>query len=361
MSHDSNHHDVDFLGDNRKERKAARKLASRKDRSKFKKTNLEKRERHLKEKAEVKLSKKSLKKGRVLAIVPEGILIESDHEEFLCVLGGVLKKEYSRAKNLIAVGDFVLFEQDKKMIAAIEERYSVLSRQDHLRRRQKQLLAANIDQVLITVSVVMPPLKPPLIDRYIIASYKGNMSPVIVVNKIDLLPSDLAEKKLFEDLTATYNALGIPWIGVSVITGEGLKELKTLMTQKASVFSGQSGVGKSSLINAMTGLDLSIGDLAKKTLKGSHTTSSAQLIRLPFGGWCIDTPGIRSLGVWELNREDLDHYFPEIYSLGRACKFPNCTHSHEPDCKVRQAVLEGTLSQLRYESFVKLLYEIKNQ
>lgn len=355
MSHDSQEEDY-FT---RKQKKAARKIVSRKDRSKFKKTDLEKRKRLLKEHSDLKLSKKTLHKGRVLAILPEGILVEYDDEEILCSLSGVLKKEVGRAKNLVAVGDFVLFEYDKKAIAAIEERYSVLSRQDHLRRRQQQLIAANIDQVLITVSVVAPPLKPSLVDRYIIASRKGGMDPVIVVNKIELLDSSPAEKNLFEEFIQNYQAIGVSVLPVSVVTGEGMEALKNKMKGKASVFSGQSGVGKSSLINFLTGLQLSIGELAKKTQKGSHTTSSARLIRLPFGGWCIDTPGIRSLGLWELKREDLDNYFPEIYSLSFECKFPNCTHSHEPHCAIQKAVTEGKLSQLRYDSHQKLLTELE--
>lgn len=350
----NSHRDDDLF--DRKERKAARKLVSKKDRSKFKKTDKAKREALLKKQAEVKLSKKELQKGRVLAILPEGILVEFEKKQILCVLGGVLKKEVGRAKNLIAVGDFVLFESDKNMIAAVEERYSVLSRQEHLRRRQFQLIAANIDQVLITLSILEPALKPSLVDRYIIATRKGNMAPIVVVNKIDLLSSDL--EPFFKEFTKTYQALGIPVVPVSGVTGEGLEKLKQLMTDKASVFSGQSGVGKSSLINAVTGLDLPVGELAKKTGKGSHTTSSARLLPLPFGGWCIDTPGIRSLGVWELSREDLDHYFPEIYALSCECKFPDCTHSHEPNCAVLGALQEGKLSHLRYDSFQKLLSEL---
>lgn len=350
----------EFL-ETKKERKLARKLASRRDRSKYKKTNAKKREERLSQESQKRLSKKELLHGRVLAISPEGISVEHEQDIYLCVLKGALKQEMTHAKNLITVGDWVLFEKVKKLegsIAHVQERYSVLSRQEHLRRRQMQLIAANIDQVLITVSVVKPPLKPSLVDRYIIATYKGNMEPVIVVNKIDLLQKHSDEQKLFEQFIAIYRELNIPVIAISAHTKEGLEELKKQMQGKASVFSGQSGVGKSSLINAMTGSSLAVKGIVEKTQKGSHTTTSAHLIPLEFGGWCIDTPGIRSFGVWDLKKQDLKDYFPEIYAISHLCKYPNCTHSHEPGCALEEAVEKGKVSELRVDSYLKLLEEI---
>lgn len=343
----------------RKERKEARKIASRRDRSKFKKTDAEKRSKIQKKAIEKKLeNKESLIKGRVLEIIPEGIYVQHQGDVYLCVLRGHLKKEISRIKNLVTVGDFVLFEKKSRSIFHVEERHSVLSRQEHLRRRQNQLLAANIDQVLITVSLIHPPLKPHLVDRYIIATFKGKMDPVIVINKIDLLQPHSDESSLLAHFLETYRSLGIPIIQVSAETGEGIDHLKEIMKDKASVFSGQSGVGKSSLINAMTGLELPIGEIVKKTRKGSHTTTSARLIPLGFGGWCIDTPGIRSFGLWDLKKEDLDAYFPEIQEKGKQCKYPDCTHSHEPSCAIEKAVDQGEISFLRLDSYHKLLEEV---
>jgi ribosome biogenesis GTPase len=345
----------------KKERKTERKIASRRDRSKYKKTDLHKREKLLSAEAHKRLAKKDLMRGRVLAISPEGISVEHNGEIFLCVLRGTLKQEMTHAKNLVTVGDFVLFEIEKGKdgsIAHVEERRSVLLRQEHLRRRQKQLIAANIDQVLITVSVVKPPLKPSLVDRYIIATCKGEMKPVIVINKIDLLEDTSVEKELFDLFFTTYRALDIPVFPISATTGEGIDLLKKQMENKASVFSGQSGVGKSSLINAITGLSLPIADIVAKTKKGAHTTSTAQLIPLAFGGWCIDTPGIRSFGVWDLQKEDLNAYFPEISAIGQRCKYPNCTHSHEPGCALVEAIENSEISPLRADSYLKLLEEL---
>ncbi|MCC5831936.1 MAG: ribosome small subunit-dependent GTPase A [Chlamydiales bacterium] len=346
----------------RKERKEARKLASKRDRSKYKKTDADQRKRLQKERTERTLSKKEgLLRGRILAITPEGISVQHQESVYLCILRGALKKEVTRAKNLVTVGDFVLFEAEGQRdgsIFHVEERSSVLSRQEHLRRRQKQLIAANIDQVLITVSVVEPRLKPPLVDRYIIATRKGRMDPVIIVNKIDLLEKETEEAVLFKHFVETYQRLGIPVIALSVQTGKGIDQLKEEMKGKASVFSGQSGVGKSSLINAVADLELPIGEVVKRTRKGAHTTTTTHLIPLRFGGWCIDTPGIRSFGVWDLKKEDLDAYFPEIKERSSACKYPDCTHSHEPGCALKAALEREEISPLRFDSYLKLLQEI---
>lgn len=344
--------------ESRKEQRAARKMAAKKDRSKYKKTDQAKLKRLKQEENERKLAKKGeLQRGRVLAISPDGISVQVDEKVHLCTLAGALKKEVTRAKNLVTVGDFVLFERSGSIVH-IEERHSVLSRQEHLRRRQKQLIAANIDQVLITVSVVSPPLKPSLVDRYIIATHKGNMEPVIVVNKTDLLEHGTEQSVLFDHFVEIYTALNIPVITLSASTGEGMEELKTQMQNKASVFSGQSGVGKSSLINQMTGLKLPVGEVIQKTRKGAHTTTTTHLIPLAFGGWCIDTPGIRSFGVWDLQKEDLTAYFPEIEAMSHGCKYPNCTHSHEPGCALEEALDKGEISAMRVDSYLKLLEEI---
>ncbi|CCB87411.1 MULTISPECIES: ribosome small subunit-dependent GTPase A [Parachlamydia] len=358
----------EYFGNDRKAHRLERKLASQKDRSKYKKTDREKHEKQLAEQRNAKFSRDELDKGRVISIVPQGILVASGDQEFLCTLRGVLKKERGLAKNLVTVGDFVLFEKttpEEGLIAHVEPRKTILSRADNLSRRKEQLIAANIDQVLITASVLSPPLKPSLIDRYIIATQKGGMTPIIVVNKIDLLSTSDAEdpileqeKALFETFLEGYRQAGLKVIPVSTVTGEGIEALKEQMRDKSSVFSGQSGVGKSSLINALIGSDLRIGKIVHRTKKGAHTTTTTHLMPLDFGGWCIDTPGIKSFGVWDLDQNELESYFSEIYRVGRTCKFPNCSHLHEEDCAVIQAVEEGKISLLRFESYHDLLHSI---
>lgn len=354
----------EYLKENRKEGKEQRKKAISKDRSKYKKTDQEKYLKSVEQDKAAKLGKQDWLEGRVLSIMPQGIIVDWEGQIISCVLKGLLKKEKTQAKNLVAVGDFVLFEKTAEkegVIAHIKPRTSILSRADNLSRRKEQLIAVNIDQVIITVSVVNPPLKSSIIDRYIIATRKGGMEPVLVVNKIDLLidsnedPIQIeVDKELLEEAIKAYAAAGIRLIPVSTNSGEGIDELKQAMQGKASVFSGQSGVGKSSLINVMTGLNLRVGEIVEKTKKGAHTTTTTQLIPLPFGGWCIDTPGIKSFGVWNLDRDELESYFPEIHAFGLGCKFADCTHAQESKCAVQQALEEGKLSYMRYESYQAL-------
>jgi len=308
----------------------------------------------------------------VLAILPEGILVSSDCVEHLCSLKGSLKQDKNRIKNLVAVGDFVRFEEkgsNEGVIFHIEARHSILSRADNLSRTKEQLIAVNIDQVLITTSVVLPPLKPYLVDRYIIAAQKGNMRPVIVINKIDLLdnPSEGIsvnigeEKALLEEFVQVYQSLHLKVIPVSIETQKGIEELKEAMHGKTSVFSGQSGVGKSSLINLITGSELDTGSIVQKTKKGSHTTTTTHLIPLENGGFCIDTPGIKSFGIWDLKKEEISAYFPEILRISAKCKFPDCSHLNEPDCAVQRAVEKNRISRLRFGSYCALMSSLSEK
>jgi ribosome biogenesis GTPase / thiamine phosphate phosphatase len=367
---DSLFFEEEFHSKDRKIHRKERKRATAKDRSKYKKSD---RDQLKKRQPRPPSHGEKLKRGRVLAITPEGIIVDHEHKLFSCALKGVLKKETSQLKNLVAVGDFVHFSKKNDaegVISSIEERRSVLSRADNLSRRKEQLIAVNIDQVLIITSVVLPPLKPFLIDRYLIATKKGNMDPVIVVNKIDLLkaPPSLVdadtleeEKALFKAFKQAYSKLGIPLYCVSATTGEGLGALKQAMQGKASVFSGQSGVGKSSLINALLGTELATRELVAKTSKGAHTTSTTHLIPLENEGFCIDTPGIRSFGIWELDPSELQSYFPDIAHLAVNCKYPDCRHLQEPGCAVKKAIEEGTLSTLRFDSYAALLTSLETE
>jgi ribosome biogenesis GTPase len=220
-----------------------------------------------------------------------------------------------------------------------------------------QLIAANIDQVFITVSCLEPTIKPSLIDRYIIAAVRGKMTPIILINKMDLLSPDSEAEKLILEIIKTYKDLGYTIIPISTVTGIGLQELTQCLEGKASVFSGQSGVGKTSLINLVTGMSLKTNKIIEKTSKGSHTTSKACLIPLENNGFCIDTPGIRSFGMWDLKKEDIQHYFKEIDAKRSKCKYFNCTHQSEPDCAVKKAVEKGKISPLRYQSYLSLMEE----
>lgn len=360
------HHELEdeYLVHEKREGRQQRKIAAAKDRSKYKKTDVKKYSKEDEELLQQRGQKEGLIRGRVTSIASEGILVAAEGKSYTCFLRGALKKEKTQLKNLVVTGDYVHFQvssEHEGAIAYVEPRQTVLSRADNLDQRKKQLIASNIDQVLITTSVVKPILRPSLIDRYIIATEQGGMSPVVIVNKIDLLKEETAEKELWRDFVRDWSACGFKIINVSIVTGEGIEELKAVMKDKSSVFSGQSGVGKSSLINAVAGLNLKVGETVERTGKGTHTTTAAALLPLPFGGWCIDTPGIKSFGIWDLPKEDVKYYFFDIPGRTFDCKFPTCTHLHEPGCAVIEAVEQGTYSALRYESYVALMDELDQE
>lgn len=357
--HDDSDYYEEKFSPTRKEHRKEKKLASSKDRSKYKKTD--------KPKNLPTQDFSSLPKGRVIAISKEAIIVSHDHKTYSCTLRGLLKKERNKQKNLITIGDFVRFELsgiDQGVIAHIEERKSILSRRENLHRRKEQMIAVNIDQVLIVVTPYMPRLKPALIDRYIIAAIRGNMKPVIIFNKVDLIENpptswhadDIEKEKALIDLfLETYSKLEIPILLSSSLKKEGIEEIKQIMDGKTSVFSGQSGVGKTSLINNCCNLDLDTKEVISKTRKGAHSTSSSILLPVEKDGFCIDTPGIKSFDLWDITPEDIQIYYDEFTPFIQDCKFPNCMHLHEPDCRVKKAVDEKQISQLRYNSYCTLV------
>ncbi len=360
------HHEESDFFDTSKDFRQERKMARKRDRSQYKKTDQDKLQ-----KKETPIPEGDLKKGIVTTIRPEQFIVSFEGQSITCSLRGLLKKDKRKIKNLVIVGDVVFFEQTDAtagVIVSIEPRTSVLSRADHLSQQREHLIAANVDQVFITVSVVDPQLRITIVDRYLIAADKGNLTPIIICNKIDLLEDPAypeieryIQQEILNECAGVYKDLGIPFLQVSATTGAGIDELKALMKDRVSVFSGQSGSGKSSIINRATGLDLRVGKTVAATRKGSHTTSSANLLPLDFGGWCIDTPGIKSFGVWDLKEQDLRSYFEEIHAESCHCKFPDCRHDGDPECAIEKAIEEGRVSELRYESYLTLLRSLQQK
>ncbi len=346
MKDDYDHYEKQLLDENVRAFKKERKLYTKQDRSKYKKTD---------QKKLTPTAATEGEHGRVISLEPSLYHVFSEGKVYACSLKGTMKHEKTRQKNLIAIGDFVRFTplgEKQGLIISIDPRTSTLSR---VVRNNEQVIAANVDQVLIIASVGVPPLKHALIDRYIIATQKGNMKPVVVINKIDLLPPD---DTMVQELEHLYEKLSIPFIKVSAVTREGLEELAQVMEGKTSVLSGQSGVGKSSLINEITSSSLRVGEVIEKTGKGAHTTTKATLVPLSPSGFCIDTPGIKSFGLWELTYEDVQDYFSDFAPY--QCKYRGCTHIHEPECKVQEAVEEGKISLYRYQSYSTLIEEVQN-
>ena len=286
-------------------------------------------------------------------------------EPFPAVLRGKVRLERSAATNPVAVGDRVLFEApddaDEQNPALITE---ILPRKNHLIRKstnlskQSHVIAANLDQAVITVSLYFPEIKLPFLDRILVTCEVYGIPAVIALNKVDIYRS-VAEEQMrsFIDI---YEGAGYKVIPCSARNGEGVDELRELCRGKLSLFSGESGVGKSSLIKALDpSLNPKIGKISSAHLQGKHTTSLYEMYRLSSGGYLIDTPGIRGFGLVELEKEEISKYFPEMLRYADNCRFIPCTHTHEPGCAIKDAVDSGLISPERYNSYLGMLEEDK--
>ena len=214
-------------------------------------------------------------------------------------------------------------------------------------------MVTNVDQLLLVVSVAQPYLKIQLIDRFLASAEQGELPACICLNKIDLVdPESLAP------VVDLYRQLGYDVIMTSALTGEGIEILRQSLKERATVLSGQSGVGKSSLLNALQpGLELRVRSVAEDNQKGRHTTTTARLIRMDFGGWVVDTPGIRQFALWDVIPEELEAFFIEFPTYVENCKYPDCSHTHESHCAVKEAVENGHISPSRYESYWSIFHE----
>jgi ribosome biogenesis GTPase len=209
---------------------------------------------------------------------------------------------------------------------------------------------ANVDRVVFVVSLVEPELKPHLIDRYLASAIKGGVAPLLCLNK-----ADLVDPVLYQPLVGFYSQLGVPTLLTSASTGLGVDELRVWLKDRQTVFSGQSGVGKSSLLNAVQPeLGLRVREVSEATQKGKHTTTTAQLIKLDFGGWVVDTPGVRQFQLWDTLPEEVEGFFAEFRPFVHRCAFPDCTHTHEERCAVKRAVYRRQISMARYTSYLGL-------
>jgi ribosome biogenesis GTPase len=260
-----------------------------------------------------------------------------------------------RQKSAIAVGDRVDVSDASGQwrVEAVLPRRTVLARPDPLHKHMQRIVAANVDVVIHVVTLKSPPLRPRLIDRYLIAIQRGGAQPVLCVNKVDLLDAEEREEEIPK--LAAYLELGVPVIGCSTKTGEGLDALRREVEGKVAALVGHSGVGKSSILNALDAkLQLATNPLQRKRGTGRHTTTASTLYDFGGGTYLIDTPGIREFGLWDLDRESLRDYFPEFQEPSELCRFTNCTHVHEPDCEVKDAVERGEINEARYETYVRL-------
>ena len=279
---------------------------------------------------------------------------------FPAVLRGKIRLKGSTVTNPVAVGDRVLWEDDGSgaVIKEVLPRKNYLIRRSTNLSRQAHIIAANIDMAYIIVSLYFPEIKLPFLDRILVTCEVYGIPVTIVLSKVDLYREEAAEA--VEDFKSIYSKAGYNIIETSVLTGEGIDRIREDCIGKINLFSGESGVGKSSLIKALDpSLDPKIGDISIAHLQGKHTTSLYEMYRLSSGGYVIDSPGIRGFGLIDLEKEEISKYFPEMLAVADECRFIPCTHTHEPGCAVKAALEDGRISPERYNSYLGMLEEDK--
>ena len=284
-------------------------------------------------------------------------------ELFPAVLRGKVRLERSGATNPVAVGDRVRYEMDgpaneehPAVITEILPRDNYIIRRSTNLSRQSHVIAANLDQAVIVVSLLFPEIKLPFLDRILVTCEVYKIPVLIALNKVDLYREELPE--MVTSFRRIYEGAGYPVLEVSARTGEGVDVLRERCRGRINLFSGESGAGKSSLIKALDpALDPKIGKISAAHLQGKHTTSLYEMYRLASGGFVIDTPGLRGFGLVDLEKEEISKYFPEMLREMDNCRFVPCTHTHEPGCAVKAAVDAGRISPERYNSYLGMLEE----
>ncbi len=293
--------------------------------------------------------------GRVIRVHGVDSAVQADDGRlYHCVTRRILKTLSTDQRQPVVTGDRVLFRPVENvgvlegMIERIEPRHGTLSRES---RHRKHVIVTNVDQVLIVASADQPAFKPNLIDRMLLSAEQSGIHPMICINKVDLVdPADL------QPVLGVYAQMGYGVMLLSAETGLGLDRLRYCLKDRESVVAGQSGVGKSSLLNAVDpGLNLRVSEIGTAQ-KGKHTTTTAELLELSFGGYVVDTPGLRQFMLWDIIPEEIFGLFRELRPYENHCHFPDCTHSHEEDCAVKNAVAEGRLDLRRYESYLAMRF-----
>ena len=280
-----------------------------------------------------------------------------------CKMRGVLRLKGLRCTNPVAVGDRVQVEDkggDAPVVGEIEPRRNYIIRRASNLSKEFQIIAANLDQAVLVATLTNPETSTTFIDRFLATAEAYQVPAVLVFNKIDLLDTDEWHKRL-DELKALYESIGYPVVTMSAATGEGADALRTQLAGKMSLLSGNSGVGKSSIINLLVpDAHVRVGDVSHTHHKGMHTTTFSELLDLPGGGAIIDTPGVKAFGTIDFERAEVAHYFPEIFRISDNCRFNNCTHTHEPGCAVLEAVEQGKIAPSRFTSYLSILEEDPN-
>ncbi len=297
-------------------------------------------------------------KGRIIQSTGSWYKVEAeDRKLYLCKLRGKFKIKGIKSTNPIAVGDLVEFQWNENQqigqITEIKERHNYIIRKSVNLSKRSHIIAANIDRALLVVTISNPRTSTGFIDRFLVSCEAYHIPVTLVFNKIDIYSN--AEKDQMQQLIELYQRIGYSYLEVSAKEKTNLGALKAIMKAKISLLAGHSGVGKSALINALDPeKDIRIGELSEVHSKGKHTTTFAQMHHLSFDAYIIDSPGIKEFGLFDFQKMDLAHYFPDIRDYMKGCKFNNCTHTHEPYCAVKEAVDKGEIALSRYQNYLNM-------
>jgi ribosome biogenesis GTPase / thiamine phosphate phosphatase len=306
-----------------------------------------------------------IQEGLVIKSTGSRYVVKSNGEIFECRIKGKLRIKGMRTTNPLTVGDIVDFElQDEiaengkpmGVVTTLHPRKNYIIRKSVNLSKESHILASNIDQAFIVATINYPVTSPTFIDRFLVTAEAYSIPSIVVFNKTDLYQPH--EMESIYQLVDTYQKIGYRCLLTSTITGEGLNDLKEMLLDKVSMIMGVSGVGKSTLINCIdSNLHLKTEEISEYHKMGKHTTTFSEMFELSFGGYIIDTPGIRSFGMIDMKNDDVSHYFPEIFKVSDNCRFNNCTHTHEPGCAVRDAIDRNEISMSRYDSYLSILFE----
>ena len=298
-------------------------------------------------------------KGLVIKNTGSWYIVRTEAGEVVnCKIKGNFRLKGFRCTNPVAVGDIVTIEikpDGTAFIVKIEPRSNYIIRRASNLSKEFQILAANLSQAVLVVTLTNPETNTTFVDRFLATAEAYRVPVVMAINKIDLLTAE-EDKELLDAFAYLYESIGYPVIKMSTLTGEGIDQLKAQLKDKTTLFSGNSGVGKSSLINMLVpDANLKVGDVSETHHTGMHTTTFSEMIELPEGGYLIDTPGIKGFGTFDIEKEELTSYFKEIFHFSKDCRFSNCTHTHEPGCAVIKAVEDHFIAASRYQSYLSML------
>ena len=296
--------------------------------------------------------------GLVLKSTGSWYEVLADGVRYQCRIRGKLRLKGVRSTNPVVVGDWVKFEADEQggyVISAIEPRHNYIIRRASNLSKESHIIAANIDQALLVVTLFSPETALEFVDRFLVTCEAYKVPVTILLAKIDLARQ---HPEAVEEFYSIYEKAGYKIVEVSATEGEGIETVRELLRGKTTLLSGNSGVGKSTLVAAVErGLDIKTGEISQSHHKGKHTTTFSTMYPLADGGYIIDTPGIKGFGLIDIDDAELAHYFPEMMRYLPDCRFYNCSHTHEPGCAVVEAVKSGEIAYPRYESYLKIMDE----